>query len=75
MKPLPKRCWIPILPGVAAALLCGETARACSVCFGDPDSTMAQGALSGVLVLGGVVVGVLAGIAATALCWMVKARR
>jgi len=37
--------------------------RACSVCYGDPDSGMARGLVSGIGVLLGVVVTVLAGIA------------
>lgn len=48
---------------------------ACSVCFGDPNSYLAKGALAGVFLLLGVVVFVLAGIAVTALTWARRAKR
>jgi len=48
---------------------------ACSVCFGDPDSDMAKGAVSGVLFMIGVISCVLVGIASVAGVWIVRARR
>lgn len=50
-------------------------AQACAVCFGDPDSAMAQGVVWGVLVLVGIVGFVLAGVAGTALFWLHRSRR
>ncbi|MCP4250082.1 MAG: hypothetical protein GY778_23820 [bacterium] len=52
-----------------------NAAQACSVCYGDPDSGMARGAVWGVAFLGAVVVVVLLGVATTMVCWIVKARR
>lgn len=48
---------------------------ACSVCFGDPHSTITKGAMAGVAFLLAVVVGVLAGIAYTAFVWARRARQ
>lgn len=61
--------------GVFAAFVSTEAARACSVCFGDPESPMAKGALAGVAVLGGVVACVLMGIGCTGLFWLHRGRR
>ncbi len=52
-----------------------DTALACSVCFGDPDSPMAKGAVAGVYVMVGFIGFVLLGIAGTACFWMVRGRR
>lgn len=49
---------------VLALLLAPDTARACSVCFGNSDSKLTQGMLAGVLVLLFVVVAVLGGFVA-----------
>ncbi len=50
-------------------------ALACAVCFGDPDSSLAKGAVAGVVLLGCVIFCVLLGIAGTAFHWSRKARR
>lgn len=63
-----------LLPMWAAFILC-EEAQACAVCFGDPDSDLAKGALAGVVLLGCVIFCVLLGIAGTAFHWSRKARR
>ena len=42
----------------------------CSVCFGDPASPMAKGALMGVLTLGGIITTVLVLIAGTGAFWL-----
>ncbi len=55
------------------ALLSAEPVLACSVCFGDPNSAMVQGAQAGVLVLLGVVCVVLMGLASLLLFWMRRA--
>ncbi len=47
---------------------------ACSVCFGDPNSSMTKGAMMGVLFLLGVVLFVLGAIASVAVVWTRRAR-
>ncbi len=64
-----------LMISIAALLVSGSPVAACSVCFGDPDSAMAQGALVGVYVLGGVIGLVLFGVAGTALFWAQRSRR
>jgi len=61
-----------ILAGLGA-LLCAQPALACSVCYGDPNSPLSQGAQAGVLVLLGVVGAVLTGLAALLIFWMRRA--
>ena len=56
-----------------AALLTAQPVLACSVCYGDPNSAMAQGAQAGVLVLLGVVGVVLTGLASLLVFWMRRA--
>jgi hypothetical protein len=58
-----------------AALLSAAPALACSVCYGDPNSAMTQGAKAGVLVLLGVVGVVLTGVASLLIFWMRRAAR
>ncbi len=55
------------------ALLSAEPVLACSVCYGDPNSAMHQGAQAGVLVLLGVVGVVLTGLATLLIFWMRRA--
>ena len=55
------------------ALLSAHPALACSVCFGDPDSALSQGAKAGVLVLLGVVGTVLLGVASLIIFWARRA--
>ena len=47
---------------------------ACAVCFGDPDSSLTQGAKAGILILLGVIGTVLTTIAGVALFWVRRAR-
>ena len=54
-------------------LLSAQPALACSVCYGDPNSAMSQGAQAGVLVLLGVVGTVLTGVASLLIFWMRRA--
>jgi len=54
-------------------LLDAAPALACSVCYGDPNSTMVKGAKAGVLVLLGVVGMVLVGVASLLIFWMRRA--
>ncbi len=54
-------------------LLSSQPALACSVCYGDPNSAMTQGAQAGVLVLLGVVGTVLTGFASLLIFWMRRA--
>ncbi len=56
-----------------ASLLTAQPALACSVCFGDPSSSMNQGVQAGMLVLLGVVGVVLTGLASLLLFWMRRA--
>ena len=65
---------IPLV-AVVAFLVTVDQAMACAVCFGDPDSAMAKGAVAGVLVLVGVVTFVLAGMVGTGLFWVHRSRR
>ena len=60
--------WLMTLGGV-------RPVWACSVCFGDPDSAMARGALMGVYVLAGVIGFVLLCVAGTGLYWVQRGRR
>lgn len=60
---------------VVSALTGARPVTACSVCFGDPDSAMAKGALMGVYVLGAVIGFVLFGVAGTAVFWVQRGRR
>jgi len=62
-------------PVVAVVLATSEPAEACSVCFGDPNSLMAKGAVMGVVVLLGVVGCVLGGMAGTGIYWIRRGRR
>ncbi len=61
----------------AALILLATTqfARACPVCFGDPDSTMAQSAGTGILVLFGFIAFVLGSIVTVGGCWIVRAHK
>ena len=58
-----------------AVLFSAAPALACSVCYGDPNSAMSQGAKAGVLVLLGVVGVVLTGLASLLIFWMRRAAR
>ncbi len=55
------------------ALLNAQPVLACSVCYGDPNSAMSQGAQAGVLVLLGVIGVVLLGLASMLVFWMRRA--
>ena len=55
------------------ALLSAQPVLACSVCYGDPNSAMTQGAQAGVLVLLGVVGVVLTGLASLLIFWTRRA--
>lgn len=57
------------LTGLLLRAVESET-HGCSVCFGDPASPMAKGALMGVLTLGGVIATVLVMIAGTGAFWL-----
>ncbi len=57
------------------ALLSAQPALACSVCYGDPNSAMSQGAQAGVIVLLGVVGVVLTGLTSLLLFWMRRAAK
>ncbi|HEY3242156.1 MAG TPA: hypothetical protein VGM03_02300 [Phycisphaerae bacterium] len=50
-------------------------ARACSLCGGQSDSNLVDGAISGVIVMAGITYALLGGIGAFIVFWMVRARR
>jgi hypothetical protein len=56
-----------------ATVSSAQTALACSVCYGDPNSPMTKGVEAGVLVLLGVVGTVLFGLASLFLFWVRRA--
>jgi len=56
-----------------ATISSAQTALACSVCYGDPNSPMTKGVQAGVLVLLGVVGTVLFGLASLLLFWVRRA--
>lgn len=64
-----------VVAAVAIGVLFPEVARACAVCYGNPESDMAKGATAGVLVLMGIVVSVLVGILGVTIFWVRRARR
>ncbi len=66
------RLWLTMV-ACLGALLSAQPALACSVCYGDPNAAMTQGAQAGVLVLLGVVCVVLLGLASMLLFWVRRA--
>lgn len=64
-----------VAAAVASGVMIPEVARACAVCYGNPESDMAKGAAAGVLVLMGIVVSVLGGIVGVTIFWVRRARR
>ncbi len=68
-----RRIWVAA--AAALGVMLPEIARACAVCYGDPESDMAKGAAAGVLVLMGIVVSVLVGIVGVTIFWVRRARR
>jgi len=65
--------WLPVI--ALYLYLTAQPARACSVCYGDPDSDLARGAVQGVIFMIGVVAFVLVSIATVAGVWIARARR
>ena len=61
------------VPACLLTCLIAQPALACSVCAGDPNSTMVQGVQAGVLVLLAVIGVVLSGVAALLLFWARRA--
>lgn len=68
-----RRALLPTL--ILSLTLAPQAAWACAVCFGDPDSDLAKGAVRGVVFLAVVIGGVLVSIAGIATSWFVRARR
>lgn len=56
-------------------MLFTRAANACPVCFGDPDSDMAKGAVAGIIVLGLIAYGTMMGMVGVGVCWFVRARK
>lgn len=52
-----------------------RTVHACATCFGDPESNIAKGAMSGVIVLAIVVYGMLMCMVGTTFLWWRRSRR
>jgi hypothetical protein len=48
---------------------------ACSVCFGDPNSSLTKGTIAGVVFLLAVIFMVLGGILATGIVWTLRAKK
>ena len=72
----PLRRQIILLLVLSATLLINlDPAVGCPVCFGDPDSEMARGAMWGILVLGIVVYGVLMGMVGIGATWYIRDRK
>jgi len=65
---------LPAAVGLCLLLADSNPLLACSVCFGDPDSPIAKGAVAGVVVLVGIVGFVLTCIAGTGLFWLHRSR-
>ncbi len=63
------------LVAMASLLLVQNGARACAVCFGDPDSDLTKGAFAGVLVLFAIIMTVLVGLVGTGLYWNQRSRK
>ncbi len=65
---------------ISTAIVCvvmlaaAQPVHACAVCFGDPESGMAKGALAGVIVLAGFIGFVLMGITGTGLYFIRRSR-
>lgn len=64
-----------IAAAAAIGVMFPEVARACAVCYGDPESDMAKGAAAGVMVLMGIIGSVLVGIVGVTIFWVRRARR
>ncbi len=63
------------LPAIVAVLFTASETLACSVCQGNPDSELTQGAKAGVIFLAIVTYSLLFGVAGIFVTWMVRARR
>ena len=75
MKSLGKLRFVLALATCLVGLLNVSPAVACSVCYGDPNSSLSHGVNAGVLVLLGFIVSVLLMIASLLIFWMKRARR
>ncbi len=62
------------LSSLASLLFLSTPARACSVCFGNPNSLQSKGVVAGVLLLLGITVFVLGGAALIFLGWARRAK-
>lgn len=71
----PQRRFIVPLVLLATLLLNTDPATACPVCFGDPESGMAKGAMWGIMVLGLFIGSVLMGIVGIGTTWFIRARK
>lgn len=68
-----KSCRLPVA-GFLLMLLIAETAMACPVCYGDPNSPMVKGTNNGILFLLGVVGILWVGFAALFVSFWMRAR-
>ncbi|HRX84443.1 MAG TPA: hypothetical protein P5572_05425 [Phycisphaerae bacterium] len=66
--------WVAVCSALLV-LVAPQAARACAVCFGDPNSDMAKSAVRGVAFMIGVTVFMLLSIASIAGVWIVRANR
>ena len=66
----------PLLLLAACVMLAmPQLAHACATCFGDPDSNIAKGAFSGVMVMALILYGVMMCMAGTTFLWWRRSRR
>ncbi len=71
----PQRRFTVPLVMFATLLIGADYAVACPVCFGDPESGMAQGAMWGIMVLGLFIGSVLMGMVGVGVTWFIRARK
>jgi hypothetical protein len=64
-----------VLPAAMLSLAPAGLAHACATCFGDPESNIAKGAASGVMVMAVILYGVMMCMAGTTFLWWRRSRR
>ncbi len=75
MKIKMKAFCLTIMLSLIVGLIAAPQAFACSVCQGDPDSSMVQGAKAGVILMVSVTYALLLCFGGTMAVWFVRARK